>query len=193
MDQPQRRHQSLRHAPRRGDVHRGGEAVVRRLAHVDMVVGMDRALAAARPRQPLVGAPGDHLVGIHVRLGAAAGLPDDQRELPVEIAPCNFLRRLLDRFGQLGVEPADPRIDPRRGLLDEPQRVDDFARHPLAWSEREIADRPLGLGAPIRIAGDVDRPETVGLTARAAGHVGSFFYESKSPASARKSASGRAP
>src|SRR3546814_11721552 len=42
-------------APRR-DVEGGREAVVRRLALVDMVVGMDGALSTALPGQDLVGA-----------------------------------------------------------------------------------------------------------------------------------------
>ncbi len=73
--------------------------------------------------------------------------------------------RLLDDLGELGVEAADPRIHPRRGLLDEAQRMDDLERHLLARTEREILDRPLGLRAPISVGGDFDRPEAVGLGA----------------------------
>ena len=35
------------------------------------------------------------------------GLPDDQRELAVEIAARDLRRGLLDRFGDLRIEPAD--------------------------------------------------------------------------------------
>jgi hypothetical protein len=44
--------------------------------------------------------PGDHLVDVHVGLGAASRLPDDERELVVELAVDNdFGRRRLDRIG----------------------------------------------------------------------------------------------
>jgi hypothetical protein len=59
----------------RGDMHGGREAVVRRLAHIDVVVGMDRLLRAHLAAQHLDGAVRDHLVGVHVGLGAGAGLP----------------------------------------------------------------------------------------------------------------------
>ena len=60
-----------------------------------------------------------------------------------------------------GVEQADPRVHPRRRLLDEAERVDDLDRHLLARAEREIADRALGLRAPIAVGRDLDRPEAV--------------------------------
>ncbi len=132
-----------------------------------MVVGVDRLLAAALAGQDLVGAAGDHFVGVHVRLGARPGLPDDQRELVVEVAARDFAGRLLDRLGELRLEPADARVDPRRGLFDEAQGVDDLERHLLARAEREIPDRALGLGAPICVRGDFDRSEAVGFGAGA--------------------------
>ena len=57
----------------RGQVHRRREHVVRRLAHVDVIVGV----------HPLAGERGDHLVRVHVRRGAGAGLEDVDRELAV--------------------------------------------------------------------------------------------------------------
>ncbi len=165
----ERRDQPGLHRPRRGDVHRGREAVVRRLGLVDMVVGMDRALAAAIAGEDLVGSAGDHLVGVHVGLGAGARLPDDQGKLVVVHPARDFARRLLDRLGELGVEAADPGVHPSRRLLHEAQGMDDLDRHRLARPEREILDRALGLRSPISVAGDVDRPEAVGLGAGGGG------------------------
>lgn len=48
-----------------------------------MVVGVDRFLAAEFSAQNFDGAIGDDFVGIHVGLGAASGLPDDEREVVV--------------------------------------------------------------------------------------------------------------
>ncbi len=53
-------------------------------------IGFLRAeLAAGDLDRPV----GDHLVGVHVGLGAAAGLPDDQREVVVELARRSPRRR----------------------------------------------------------------------------------------------------
>ena len=117
-----------------------------------MVVGVDRRLAAALAGQDLVGAAGDHLVGVHVRLGARPGLPDDQRELAVEVAARDLARRLLDRLGELR----------RRG-----RRCRAFTRaaacltKPSAWTistgicsrgpNGKLLDRALGLRAPISV------------------------------------------
>ena len=74
-----------RHGHRHVD--RGGEHVVGALAHVHVVVGMDRllgveAVAAGQFDRPV----GDHLVDVHVGRGARAGLINVQRELVVELA-----------------------------------------------------------------------------------------------------------
>ena len=82
---------------RRRDVDRGGDRVVGALLHVDVIVGMDRLLSAALARGDFIGPAGDHLVGVHVRRGAAAGLEDIDDELRVELAVDHFLRRLLDQ------------------------------------------------------------------------------------------------
>ena len=70
-----------------GDVQRGqvdgrGEHVVGGLAHVDVVVGVHL----------LAGERGDHLVGVHVRRGARAGLEHVDRELRVVLARGDLAR-----------------------------------------------------------------------------------------------------
>ena len=72
-----------------GNVHRRRERVVRRLAHVDVVVGMDGpflALRADAETQPMVRQVGDHFVGVHVGRSAGAGLIDVDREMVVVLA-----------------------------------------------------------------------------------------------------------
>ena len=63
-----------------------GKAVVRRLPHVDMVVGMHRRFTATDAGKCLIRDASNDLVDVHIRLRAAAGLPDDKRELRVEFA-----------------------------------------------------------------------------------------------------------
>src|SRR3546814_6841174 len=109
---------------RTGDVQRGRKAVVRRLAAIDVVVRVDRRLAAARAGENLVGAARDHLVGVHVALGAAAGLPDDERELAVEPTRGDFCGGLFDGVGLFGGKPVLA-VEPRRRLLEQRERGDD--------------------------------------------------------------------
>ena len=85
------------------NVHDGGEGVVGGGAAVDVVVGVDGLLAAHLSAQNLNGSVGDDLVGVHVGLGAGAGLPDDEGEVVEELAVGDFLGSLLDSLSDLGV------------------------------------------------------------------------------------------
>ena len=125
---------------------------------------MDRRFRAERAAEPLVGAVGDHLVDVHVGLGAGAGLPDDQRELIVEPAVDDLLRRLDDGLGAARVERAKLAIGLRRRALDDGQRADDRKRHELV-ADAKIVARTLGLRAPVAIGGHFERAERVGFGA----------------------------
>ena len=76
---------------RRRDVHGGWKDVVGALGTVDVVVGVYRSGGPGCP-QELRGAVGQHLVDVHVGLGAAAGLSDGQYELGVESARERLVR-----------------------------------------------------------------------------------------------------
>ena len=102
-----------------GDVHGGGEGVVGGLGLVDVVVGMDRVLGAQGAAGFFDGAVADHLVDVHVGLGAGAGLPDDEREVIVELAGDDFIAGGDDQLFFLGGQEAELRVDDRGGLLDE--------------------------------------------------------------------------
>ncbi len=123
----QRRIEQPRDLLGRGDVHRGREAVVRRLAHVDVIVRMHRRFRAELAAEHLVGAVGDHLVDVHVGLGAGAGLPDHQREMIVELAVDHLLRGLDDGARAPRVEQLERMIDLGRGALDDAERADQRA------------------------------------------------------------------
>ena len=79
-----------------------GKDVVRRLRHVDVIVGMNRRLAAERRAGELAAAVGDHLVDVHVELGAAAGHPDMQRKHVVMLAGQDFVADLHDQLHDAG-------------------------------------------------------------------------------------------
>jgi hypothetical protein len=107
-----------------GDVHGRGEGVVRALAHVDVIVGMHGLLGAHFAPQHLDGAVGDHLVGIHVGLGAGARLPDDEGEVGVELAFDHLLRGLDDDPAELRIELAEVHVGFGSGALDDAKRPD---------------------------------------------------------------------
>ena len=81
-----------------GDVHSSRKGVVGRLRHVDVVVWMDRLLAAQHAAGKFDRAIRDHFVGVHVGLSAAPGLPNAQREVFVKFARDNFITSLDDQL-----------------------------------------------------------------------------------------------
>ena len=159
-----RRDEPLRDFLRGRDMHGGRETVVRRLAHVDVIVGMDRRFRAEFLAELLVGAVGDHLVDVHVGLGAGAGLPDKKREMIVELAVDDLLRGLHDRLAAPAVERSKLEIGFRRRALDDGERSDKRARHALL-ADAEIAARALGLRPPIAVGRHFDGPKRVGFGA----------------------------
>ncbi len=85
---------------------------------------MHRLLASKRPAQFQVRQIGDHLVGIHVGLGARAGLPDRQREMLVELARCDAGRSLFDGLRQVLRQRAETSIGARRRELLQAEGMD---------------------------------------------------------------------
>ena len=117
-----RGHELVHHLLGGGDVHRGRERVVRALRHVDVVVGVDGLLAAHLAAGQLDGAVRDHLVDVHVGLGAAAGLPHEERELVAVLARDHLVGRLHEHRCLLGRQLAELLVDLRGGLLEDGHR-----------------------------------------------------------------------
>ena len=136
-----RRQQVVGHLAQRRQVDGGGEDVVGGLAHVDVIVGVGA----------VAGEVGDHLVGVHVRGGAGAGLEDIDRELVVVLALGDCGARRGDPLGQLGVEEAQLGVGLRRCGLDAAEPADHRHRHPLA-RDREVVDGLGRLAAPELLA-----------------------------------------
>ena len=155
---------SLMHLLDRRDVHGGRKGVVRRLAAVDVVVRMHRRLAAERRAEQLVGPVGDHLVGVHVALGAGAGLPDHQRKMLGKRAVRHLLGGAYDGVGQARLQVPLLAVDHRGRLLDDAERAHERQRHGLG-ADPEILQAALGLRAPIAICRHFDGAEGVGLDA----------------------------
>ena len=112
-----------------------------------MVVRVHERLA-----QQLIGAVGNDLVDIHIRLRAAAGLPDGKREVAVERAVKDLVAGSLDGTGAAGVEHAELRIGARRRELHDRERADDLRRD-LLGADAEIFKAALRLRAPVTVGG----------------------------------------
>ena len=144
---PQRVHQLLRGQPV-GHVDRRGDHVVGGLAAVDVIVGVHGLFGPQRRAQQLVGPVGDHLVGVHVPRGAAAGLKDVDRKVLVPAPLLHLSGRLCDGLGQLWGEGAQLGVDLGRGALDRAQRPDQGRRNALV-RDAKILHSALCLRAPV--------------------------------------------
>ena len=98
----------------------------------------------------------DHLVDVHVRLGAGAGLPDVEREVVVELAGDDLVGRLADQVRVLVGELAEVAVHHGGGLLEHRHRPDHRVGHPVV-GDREVVQRPLGLRTPVAV---VARPRS---------------------------------
>eukprot|EP00053_Salpingoeca_punica_P014059 m.127581 g.127581 ORF g.127581 m.127581 type:complete len:519 (+) comp16367_c6_seq3:176-1732(+) len=145
-----------------GNVHGGRVCVVGGLAHVDVVVRVDRLLGAEHAAEHLNRAVRHHLVGVHVRLRAGPRLPDGEREVRVQLAVHDLLRRGHNRPAQRRVELAQRRIGLGRRPLHHAERPHHGLRL-LLPANAEVLQRPLRLCAPVAIAGHLDGAERVGL------------------------------
>ena len=153
---------------RGGDVHRGGKRVVGRLRHVYVVIGVNGLLAAHLAAGDFDGAIGDHLVDVHVGLRAAAGLPDAQRKMIVELAGDDFVGGAGDELGFFVRELAEVLIYQRGGLFEDAEGADELGRHGV-FADVEVDERAGGLRAVVAVGRDFDLAHGVGFGAGRAG------------------------
>ena len=89
---------------RRSNVHGGRDRVIRRLAHIDMIVWMHRQLCAKAAAEFEIDCIRNHFVDIHVRLRAGSGLPHQQWKMPVHLAVGDVLSNYRNSCSALAVE-----------------------------------------------------------------------------------------
>ena len=82
----------------------------------------------------------------------------------VELALSHLLRRLHDGVADLPVKLAERHVGLCGGAFDDAERAHDGEWLALP-ADLEIAERALGLGAPVFVAPDLDGSEGVGLGA----------------------------
>ena len=86
----------------------------------------------------------DHLVGVHVGLGAAAGLPDAQRKMIVELSLNHFIASLHDQLRFVVRQFAEFLINERSRLFKNSERANHLARHAVV-ADIEMMKRALRL------------------------------------------------
>ena len=89
---------------------------------------MNRFFGTEHSPGHLDGTVGDHLIGVHVALGAAAGLPDAEREVVVEFPRDDLVGGTADELGLLGGELAKITISQGARFLELPERLDELRR-----------------------------------------------------------------
>jgi hypothetical protein len=148
----------------RRDMHGGRKRVIRGLAAVDVVVRMHQRRLTELTAERLVGEVRDNLIGVHIGLRAGAGLPDYKRKFVVVPALDDLGRGPRNGVSEARFEDAQILVHKRGRLLDEPERVNERARHAL-HADAEILRRALRLRAPIAVGRDFDRPKRIAFGA----------------------------
>jgi hypothetical protein len=98
------RHETPLHPDGRRHVHGRGERIIRGLRHVDVVVRMNRPLAAERRACELAATVRDDLIHVHVELRATAGHPLVQRKHVVMLPREDLIAHPNDEVVLLVVE-----------------------------------------------------------------------------------------
>src|ERR1700722_13932270 len=127
-----------------------------------MIVWMHRRLAGERRPGELAAPVGDHLVHVHVELGAAARHPDVQWEHVVMLAAQDLVADLNDQSMRSVVETLAGMVGIGRSLLQDGVGGDHLPRDQVL-PDAEVLERALGVGAPEFVGGNTDLAETVGF------------------------------
>ncbi len=172
----ERRQQALLDAERGADMNAGRNHVIAALAHVDVIVRMHLGAELFACER------GDDFVGVHVGAGAAAGLKNVNRKMPVMLTGGHLERSFLDGHGRFRGQQAQLGIRAGRRPLNEAERGDKGPRHRYA-GDRKIIDRALRLCAPQRIRGYFQFPHAVmHATKRFLAHICSISGRSRAGA-----------
>lgn len=135
----QGRQQLFVQGQRSADMNGGGDDVVAALATVDVVIGVDSVTQHAACQGS------NHLVGVHVRAGAGAGLEHIHREVLDEV----FRQQLLDSLDDGLALRCRQLLQLHVGLggssFGQQQGTNELGRH-AQTADREVVDRALGLG-----------------------------------------------
>ena len=145
--------------------HSSREHVIGRLAVVHMVVWMDVSVVAQLHSEDFVRSIGDHLVGVHVKADAGAGLEDIDDKFVVPFAVDDLLRRLNDRFCPCMIDQAEIAIGLDCGALHHSKGADKL-RMSIQAGDGIIFNGARRLCAVVGARGHFDRAERIFFFAR---------------------------
>ena len=130
-----------------------------------MIVRMHWRLASKRRPGNLRTAVGDHLVYVHVELGATARHPDVQWELVLVLPRQDLITDADDQVLLRVAKPASPVVDQGGRLLDDRVGGDHLPRDEVV-PDTEMFQGPLGLRSPELLGRHIHRSETIMFNAR---------------------------
>src|SRR5690348_7894299 len=145
----------------------GRNHVVAGLTEIHVVVRMDQ-LAPSCPTQQFRRAIRNHLVRIHVRRGAGAGLKNIDGKFGVQFSVDDLGSRLLDRFGWFLVDQSQRVVDASGSPFDHSHGSNDRPRHPQR-ADWKVFDGPGGLNSIIGVCRNGQFPHRVALDPCSAG------------------------
>ncbi len=150
------------------DLERRRVGVVRRLAAIHVVDGVQDVVAALGVAGDLERDVGDDLVGVHVRRGAGAALDDADHELVVELAVDDALAGLGRSTPALSAfSTPTSRFARAAACFTEASATDQVGVHrDGALGDREVLERAHGVHAPVGVGRHLDAAERVGLGPR---------------------------
>ena len=128
-----------------GNMHGCGEGIVRALAHIDMVIGMQQFFPCN-----FIAAVGNHFIHVHIGLCTAACLPYRQRELIIQFACQHLIADLSDDLTSSCIQFAQSMVCLRHCLFQNSKGIGDLLRH-LLRADFEVFITSLGLCPPISI------------------------------------------
>ncbi len=131
----------------RSNMHCRRKNIVRRLAHVDIIVRMHQPFFAPHAAHEFRCAIGDHFIHVHIGLRTGAGLPYRQGKFVI-VQSCNhFIGTLHDGTRLVAIKLLQILVDHRTGALDHRQCNDQFMRHALGRNMK-MKQRTLRLRTP---------------------------------------------
>ena len=120
------------------------------MRHVDVVIRVDRLLAAFLTAGDGDGAVRNDLVRIHVALRARSGLPDAKRKVGVELAGDHLIGGLRNEFAFFFRQLAQVSIRHGGGFFENTQGFDHFGWEDVL-ADVKMDEGARGLGAPVGV------------------------------------------
>src|SRR5580698_2502134 len=126
---------------------------------------MNGLLAAKRCSRYVAATVRNHLIHVHIELGAASGHPHMKRERVLMLSGKDLVTGLNNQLVLQVSQPFPVMIGYGSGLFERGIRADHLARHQV-FADTEMLEGALGLWTPQFIRRDLHLAEAIGLHAK---------------------------